>query len=108
MHSEIPRTLAARLVAVLLFGAAGAVPGVPLTAMTLEQRIGCQEALARVYWSHRSHGQGRPFAQAVPREILRRKAEDTVLKDAALRRFWSVAITPERLQAELDRMASRS
>jgi N-acetylneuraminic acid mutarotase len=76
--------------------------------LTLDERIRCQEALERVDWTHRSKGQGRSFEQAVPRTVLRRSAENAVLKTEALRRFWGVTITPERLQAELDRMAAHS
>jgi hypothetical protein len=76
--------------------------------LTLDERIRCQEALERVDWTHRSKGQGRSFEQAVPRTVLRRSAEDAVLKTEVLRRFWGVTITPERLQAELDRMAAHS
>jgi N-acetylneuraminic acid mutarotase len=74
----------------------------------LDERIRCQEALERVYWSHRSPSSNRSFAQAVPRDLLRRRAEDAVLKGAELQRLWRLEITPEQLQAELDRMAARS
>ena len=41
-----------------------------------------------------------------PPGVIRRNAEDAILKSAALERFWGVTITGEQLQAELDRMAT--
>ncbi len=87
--------------------AATVVEAAPI-ALNLEDRVRCQEAIERVYWSHRSSGQELSFEQAVPQTVVRQRAEDAVLKTAALRRFWQVAITPEQLQAELDRMAAHS
>ncbi len=99
-------TLFTALAAILLGGAAAAqaAPAAP----SLDERIHCQEALERVYWSHRSQGQGPAFAQAVPQSVIRQRAEDAVLETAALEHFWSVTITPAQLQAELDRMAADS
>ena len=108
MSASAPRIRSAATLAAFLLGGAAVAQAAPSSAVNLDERVRCQEALERVYWTHRSKGQGRSFEQAVPRTVLRRNAEDAVLKTEALRRFWQVTITPERLQAELDRMASRS
>jgi len=41
--------------------------------LTFEDRVGCQEAIERVYYSHQI-GATLPFTQAVPREALEKKA----------------------------------
>src|SRR5512134_3164289 len=100
MSASAPRIRSAAILAAFLLGGAAAAQAAPASAVTLDEGIRCQEALERVYWTHRSKGQGRSFEQAVPRTLLRRSAEDAVLKTEALRRFWGMAITPGRLQAE--------
>ena len=97
-----------KLAVVLAFGAVAAAQAAPPAGLSLDDRIRCQEAVEEVYWTHRSPGGGLSFAQAVPDTVVQRRAEDTVLKTAALQRLWSVTITPPQLQAELDRMAAHS
>ena len=98
--------------ALLLGGAvtarsATAAQGAP-AAMSLDDRVRCQEAIERVYWNHRSLAPELSFAQSLPQAILRQRAEDSLLKGAALRQFWQVTVSPQQLQAELDRMAANS
>ena len=93
-------------------------PGLPKTqaAMTrqlsLAERIACQTAIEQVYWQHRiapGENVAKPsFNDAVPQEVIQRKAEEAILKSLALERYWGVTITGEQLQAELDRMAANS
>jgi len=101
-------SIASRLAAVLVFGVVATAQAAAPAGLGAEDRIRCQEAVERVRWSHRTGGEERSFAQAVPAAVVRQRAEDAVLETSALRRFWSVEITPEQLQAELDRMAARS
>jgi N-acetylneuraminic acid mutarotase len=108
MYRRITMHRAAALISTLLLGGAAAAHAAPAGALTLEERARCQEVLERVYWSHRSGGGDTSFDQAVPANVVARKAEDAVLKTSALRTFWAVEITPEQLQAELDRMAAHS
>ena len=68
----------------------------------------CQEALERVYWSHRSPDPEDLVRAGSPQALLRQRAEDTELKTAALRSFWQVTVSPQQVQAELDRMAAHS
>ncbi len=80
----------------------------PPAALGLKDRVRCQEAIERVYWNHRSSGRELSFAQALPQAVLRQRAEDAVVKTAALRLFWQVTVSPQQVQAELDRMAAHS
>ena len=87
--------------------------GAPPVFFSLGDRVTCQAAIERVYWRHRTAGSGDAksklsFEESVPAHIIQPKAEDVVLKSAALERFWSVTITGAQLQAELDRMAANS
>lgn len=99
---------------VLAFSGLSAAKAQPAVArqIGLGDRIACQTAIEEVYWRHRSSGAENapklPFNQAVPQELIRRKAEDAILKSLALERYWNVRITAEQLQAELNRMASQS
>jgi len=108
MSASLARFRTATFLAAILLGGASAAQVAPPAAPNLDDRMRCQEALERVYWSHRSQGRGPAFAEAVPPTVIRRRAEDAGLKSAALRRFWSVTIAPQQLQAELDRMAAHS
>lgn len=94
--------------ALLALGAALAASAPASAELSRADRVRCQEALERVAWSRRSPGPGASFERAVPPSVVERKAEDAVLKTAALRTLWQVTITPRELQAELDRMAARS
>lgn len=98
------------LVSAISMGAQTSPTGARL--VSLGERIACQTAIEEVYWRHRSAATedvSKPsFAEAVPQEVIRRNAEDAVLKSLALQRFWGVSITGEQLQAELDRIAVHS
>ena len=80
--------------------------------LSLGDRIACQSAIEEVYWRHRiaagEDGARLSFAEAVPQDVIRVKAENVMLQSRALERFWGVRISGEQLQAELDRMAARS
>jgi N-acetylneuraminic acid mutarotase len=93
------------LVALVVLAAAHAAAA---TELGPGDRVRCQAALERVYWSHRTPASDIPFADAVPDAVIRRRAEDALLKTEALRRNWGLTVAPEQLQAELDRMAEHS
>lgn len=78
--------------------------------ITLEERVKAQEAIERVYYSHRiwpkENPQSRPpFEQMVPHSAIEAKVADYLKKSAALSQFWHRPITEGQLQAELERMA---
>lgn len=110
MHPLRQRSRAVPLFAALVLSGAMATQAAEGTsaALSLEARVRCQETLERVYWNHRSSNPGTSFAQAVPQQLLRRRAEDAVLKTAALRELWQVTVSPQQIQSELDRMAAHS
>ena len=91
----------------------GVSPGQSSSTFSLGDRISCRTAIEQVYWRHRTGTRGDAaskisFEESVPPSVIQRNAEDTVLKSAALERFWGVTITDSQLQAELDRMAKNS
>ncbi len=78
--------------------------------LTFEERVKAQEAIERVYYSHRiwpkENPQPKPpFEQMVTREQIEAKVTDYLKKSAALDQFWQRPITGEQLQEEMDRMA---
>ena len=102
MHPSLGRTAGSAVSALLLSCVSAYGQGKPPAPFSLEDRISCHRAIEAVYARHRS------LAREVPLVAVRRKAEDAVLKSAALQRFWGVALTDAQLQAELDRMAVHS
>src|SRR5512139_248580 len=78
--------------------------------LTFEERVKAQEAIERVYYSHRiwpkeNPGPKPPFEEMVPKEVIEAKVTDYLKKCAALDKYWQRPIQPEQLQAEMDRMA---
>jgi hypothetical protein len=101
----------------LLAGALVAMPLTPAAAaprpLTLEDRIDAQRAIEEVYWRHRiwpkENPQPKPpLSQVVPDESLRAKVDDYLRKSNALERYWRQPVTPDQLQAEMDRMSRDS
>ncbi|MBI3478463.1 MAG: cadherin-like domain-containing protein [Acidobacteria bacterium] len=103
-----------RLMFALLITVCSSAQSLPVATrqVSLGERIACQSAIEQVYWQHRvAPGVAGPtlsFAEAVPREVIDRKAEDAVLESMALQRFWNVTVGGEQLQAELNRMAAHT
>ena len=80
-----------------------AAPMAQSRELTFDERVGAQEAIERVYYSHQI-GATRSFDEVVPREILERKVRRYLKQSLALERFWNTAITGEALRLELERM----
>jgi N-acetylneuraminic acid mutarotase len=83
------------------------------TRPTFEERVAAQQAIEAVYWRHRlwpdTNGRPKPSLRAVLSDAaVRAKVRRSLVQSAALERVWRRPITPEQLQAEIDRMASRS
>jgi hypothetical protein len=72
--------------------------------LTFEDRVKAQEAIERVYYSHRL-GATQPFEEAVPRSVLEDKVRKYLDETTALKAAWKTAVTDESLQRELERMA---
>src|SRR6266850_645040 len=92
------------VVVVACFGVAGAAEARDLT---FDQRVAAQEALERIYYSHQI-GATRPFAVAVPRDLLVQKVRTYLQETAALERLWRTPVTAGMLRAEMERMARQS
>jgi hypothetical protein len=78
--------------------------------LTFEDRVEAQRAIEAVYWRRRVWPEGNPqpkppLDQVLPDEAIRAKVEDYLRKTAALEAYWRRSITPDELQADLDRMA---
>jgi N-acetylneuraminic acid mutarotase len=108
MDPSLAKPLGLAFAAALSVSATGYAQSESAASFGLKDRIQCQRAIEQVYARHRSEGRDPALAPTVSAEAVRRKAEDAVLKSAALQRLWGVTLTDRQLQAELDRMAARS
>jgi hypothetical protein len=87
--------------------AAGSVSQLSARELTFERRLQAQEAIQRVYYSHKI-GAEKPFEQAVPREVLEKRVRKHLRQSRALDRIWNTPITAEALHRELLRIALRT
>src|SRR5687768_7982694 len=99
-HLRLPLTFA------LAFGVAGSASGSE-RVLGFEDRLDCQEAIERVYYSHQI-GATRPFEEAVPREVLETKVRTSLRQSIALEQRWKTHLTAESLERELERIAGNS
>jgi hypothetical protein len=70
--------------------------------LSFEERVRAEEALARVYQSHRGTG-GRP-EHVVPRPVLEARVRTRLQQDVALAEYWHTPITARILEREVARM----
>jgi hypothetical protein len=75
----------------------------PALADDLAALVRDRTAIERVYYNHRL-GQKPPFEQATPPALIERLVKEDLRKEAALRKVYGVAITPELLEAEVQRI----
>jgi N-acetylneuraminic acid mutarotase len=79
--------------------------------LTFAERVAYQRAIEEVYWRHRiwpqENSKPKPSLDEVmsPQQI-ERKVEDYLRDARALEGYWQRPITPEELQAEMERIAS--
>jgi len=82
-------------------------------SLTFAQRVAYQRAMEEVYWQHRIW----PRANAVPKPSLdavtsqsqlEKKVADYLRESQALEDYWQRPITPDQLQAEMERIASHT
>jgi N-acetylneuraminic acid mutarotase len=76
-------------------------------SLSFEERVDAQEAIERVYHSHRI-GSTRSFDEAVSRELLEAKVRRYLAQSAALEQFWYSPVTAEMLHRELVRMTAQT
>src|SRR5262249_17233606 len=82
-------------------------------ALTFADRVAYQRAIEEVYWRHRIW----PMANAGPKPALdkemsqaeiEKKVEGYLRNSQALEDYWQRSITPDQLQAEMERIASHT
>ena len=124
-YSRCRSTSAGALLALVLFTAGGYLVGkaasfgpeatnsVSQRALTFADRVAYQRAVEEVYWRHRIWPKENPgpkpsLAEVMSQEQMQQKVEEYLRKSQLLSNQWQRPITPEQLQAEMDRMASHT
>src|SRR5438105_11931217 len=81
--------------------------------LTFADRVAYQRAIEEVYWQHRiwpkaNAGPKPPLAGVMSHEAIEKKVEDYLRDSQALEDYWQRPITPDQLQAEMERIASHT
>src|SRR4051812_42820968 len=81
--------------------------------LTFADRVTYQRAIEQVYWRHRIWPKERrdpkPSLDGVMSQgQLEQKVEDCLRESRTLENYWQRPITPEQLQAEMERMAQHT
>src|SRR5215472_9622372 len=91
---------------------AGAVvkPATQSKALTFEDRVAYQRAIEEIYWRHRIWPKENQRPKPSLKEMMSAaqvegKVRDYLRNSRALELYWQRPITPEELQAEMDRIA---
>src|SRR5204862_7226428 len=76
-------------------------------------RVAYQRAIEAVYWRHRiwpeaNAGPKPPLDEVMSQAQIEKKVEDYLRNSKALEDYWQRPITPDQLQAEMERMASHT
>src|SRR6201987_4943767 len=81
--------------------------------LTFAQRVSYQRAIEDVYWRHRIWPKERPDPKpsldtVMSQAQIEKKVEDCLRNSQALEDYWQRPITPDQLQAEMERIASHT
>src|SRR5438093_10688324 len=81
--------------------------------LTFADRVAYQRAIEEVYWRHRIWPKERPdpkppLDKVMSQTEIEEKVEDYLRNSQALEDYWQRPITPDQLQAEMERMASHT
>src|SRR5437762_1185426 len=81
--------------------------------LTFAERVAYQSAIEDVYWRHRiwpdtNPGPKPPLDKVMSQAQIEKKVEDYLRNSQALEDYWLRPITPDQLQAEMERMASHT
>src|SRR6266567_1756971 len=92
-----------------LFGANGHESG----TLSFAKRVAYQQAIEDVYWRHRIWPKERPDPKPsldalMSQATIEKKVQDYLRNSELLEQEWQKPITPEQLQAEMERMAQHS
>src|SRR2546430_3301159 len=85
-------------------------PGRARRTLTFEERVSYQRAIEDVYWRHRiwpkeNSGDKPSLDKVMSQAQIEGKVRDYLRNSRALELYWQRPITPEELQAEMDRIA---
>jgi N-acetylneuraminic acid mutarotase len=83
------------------------------TTLTFAERVAYQRAIEEVHWRHRiwpkDNARPKPSLDKVMSQAqIEKKVEDYLRNSQALEDYWQRPITPDQLQAEMERMASHT
>jgi N-acetylneuraminic acid mutarotase len=95
------------------YAAAEVGHGFSLRRVFFEDRVAYQRAIEEVYWRHRIWPKERPDPKPSLEEVMseatiEQKVQDYLRNSELLEQAWQRPITPEQLQAEMERMAQHS
>src|SRR5437762_3899837 len=81
--------------------------------LTFAERVAYQSAIEDVYWRHRiwpdtNPAPKPPLDKVMSQAQIEKKVEDYLRNSQALEDYWLRPITPDQLQAEMERMASHT
>src|SRR5205823_5064830 len=81
--------------------------------LSFADRVAYQRAIEDVYWRHRiwpkeQSGPKPPLEKIMSQAQIEQKVEDYLRNSQALEDYWQRPITPDQLQAEMERMASQT
>jgi len=84
--------------------------------LTFADRVAYQRAIEEVYWQHRiwprnggaNASPKPPLGKVMSQAQIEEKVEDYLRNSQALEDYWQRPITPDQLQAEMERMASHT
>lgn len=107
MHSI--RSIALVIVSTL-FVAMSASSFASARELSFDERVAAQRSIEEVYWRKRIWPEQNPgpkpaLDHVLPADAIRVRVTDDLRKSNALERFWNQPITPQQLQAEMNRMA---
>src|SRR5437773_10497775 len=81
--------------------------------LSFADRVAYQRAIEDVYWRHRiwpkaNAGPKQPLDKVMSQAQIEEKVEDYLRNSQALEDYWQRPITPDQLEAEMERMASQT
>ena len=81
--------------------------------LAFAERVAYQRAIEQVYWRHRiwpatNAGAKPPLDRVMSQAHIEKKVEDYLRDSQALEDYWQRPITPDQLQAEIERIASHT
>ena len=81
--------------------------------LTFADRVAYQRAIEEVYWRHRiwpkaNAGPKPPLDKVMSQAQIEKKVEDYLRNSQALEDYWQRSITPDQLQAEMERIANHT